>query len=91
MTKHNSLNVKLYKKLNSAMKNETRVVLRLSSNMVADDETNFQRKLLLTERQVANLHKSFLINHPLISCYQKPNCPRWYHEKNFLVDFFAHY
>ena len=91
MTKHNSLNVKLYKKLNCAMKNETRVVLRLSSNMVVDDETNFPRKLLLTERQVANLHKRLLINHLLISCYQIPNCPRWYNEKNFWVEFSAHY
>ena len=25
----------------------------------SDDETNFSRKLLLTNRQVANLHKAF--------------------------------
>ena len=37
-------------KLNSAIKNETEVVLRLSSNMVGDDETNFPHKLLLTTR-----------------------------------------
>ena len=41
------------------MKNETRVVLRLSSNMVGDDETNFPHKLLLTNRQVENLRKAF--------------------------------
>ena len=35
------------------------VVLRLSSNMIDDDETNFPHKLLLTDRQVANLHKAF--------------------------------
>ena len=46
-------------KLNSAIKNETEVVLRLSSNMVGDDETNFPHKLLLTNRQVANLRKAF--------------------------------
>ena len=40
------------------MKNET-VVLRLSSNMIGDDETNFCHKLLLTDRQVANLRKAF--------------------------------
>ena len=44
-------------KLKSAIKNETKVVFRLSSNMVgnSDDETNFSHKVLLTNRQVANL------------------------------------
>ena len=46
-------------KLSSAIKNETEVALRLSSNMVGDDETNFPHKLLLTNRQVSNLHKAF--------------------------------
>ena len=48
-------------KLKSAIKNKTEVVLRLSSNMVgnSDNETNFPHKLLLTNRQVANLHKAF--------------------------------
>ena len=43
------------------MKNETKVVLRLLSNMIgnSDDETNFPRKLLVTNRQVANLRKAF--------------------------------
>ena len=54
MTQYNSLNVKLsnaqIKKLKSAIKNETGVVLRLSSNMISDDETNFPHKLLLTKR-----------------------------------------
>ena len=52
MTQHNSLNIKLsnsqLNKLKSAIKNETEVVLRLPSNMVGDDETNFPHKLLLT-------------------------------------------
>ena len=65
MTQYNSLNVKLsnsqLNKLKSAIKNETEVVLRLSSNMIgnSDDETNFPHKLLLTNRQVANLRKAF--------------------------------
>ena len=48
-------------KLKSAIKNETYVVLRLSSNMIgnSDDEANFPHKLLLTNRQVANLRKAF--------------------------------
>ena len=63
MTQYNSLNVKLsnsqLNKFKSAIKNETEVVLRLSSNMIGDDETNFPHKLLLTNRQVANLRKAF--------------------------------
>ena len=65
MTQYNSLNVQLsnsqLNKLKSAIKNETEVVLRLSSNMIgnSDDETNFPHKLLLTNRQVANLRKAF--------------------------------
>ena len=66
MTQYNSLNVKLsnlqLNKTNSAIKNETEVVLRLSSNMIGDNETNFPYKLLLTHRQVASLRKSF-VNH----------------------------
>ena len=46
-------------KLKFAIKNETEVVLRLSSDFIGDDETNFPHKLLLTNRQVANLHKAF--------------------------------
>ena len=65
MTQYNSLNVKLSNSqlntLKSAIKNETDVILRLSSNMIgnSDDETNFPHKLLLTNRQVANLRKAF--------------------------------
>ena len=63
MTQYNSLNVKLsnsqLNKLKSAIKNESEVVLRLSSNMIGDDETNFPYKLFLTNRQVANLRKAF--------------------------------
>ena len=63
MTQCNSLNVKLsnseLNKLKSAIKHETEVVLRLSSNMTGDNETNFSHKLLLTNRQVANLRKAF--------------------------------
>ena len=65
MTKCNSLNVKLsnsqLNKLKSAIKNETDVVLRLSSNMVgnSDDETNFPHNLLLTDRQSLGLRKAF--------------------------------
>ena len=63
MTQYNSLNVKLsnsqLNKLKSAIKNENEVVLRLSSNMIGDNEINFPHKLLLTNRKVANLRKAF--------------------------------
>ena len=46
------------------MKNETDVVLRISSGMVgnSNDNINFPRKLLLTDRQVANICKAFANN-----------------------------
>ena len=64
MIQYNSLNVKLSNlqvtKLKSAIKNETDVILRLSSNMIGNsgDETNVPHKLMLTNRQVANLRKT---------------------------------
>ena len=63
MTQYKILNVKLsnsqLNKFSSAIKNETELVLRLSSKMVGDDETNFPHKLLLTNRQASNLRKAF--------------------------------
>ena len=63
MTQYNSLNLKLsnsqLNKLKPVIKDETKVVLRLSSNMNGDNESNFPHKLLLTNRQVANLRKAF--------------------------------
>ena len=68
MTQYNSLNVKLsnsqLNKLKSAIKNETDAVLKLSSNMIgnSDHENNFPDKLLLINRQVANLRRAFAKN-----------------------------
>ena len=68
MTQYNSLNVNLsnsqLNKLKSAIKNETDVVLRISSGMAGNssDNTNFPHKLLLTDRQVANIRKAFANN-----------------------------
>ena len=63
---YNNLNVSLsnsqLNKFKSAIKNETEVVLRLSSNMIGDNETNFPHQLLLTNRQVLNLRKAFTNN-----------------------------
>ena len=79
MTQYNSLNVKLsnsqLNKLKSSIKNETDVVLRISSNMVSNsnDNTNFPHELLLTNRQVANIRKALAKIHQLILNYQKLN------------------
>ena len=68
MAQYNTLNIKLsnsqLNKLNSAIKNKTEVVLRLSLTMIdnSDDKINFPYELLLTKRQVANLHKAFANN-----------------------------
>ena len=65
MTQCNSLNVELsnlqLNKLKSAIKNESEVILRLPSNMIdnSDDETNFPHKLLLTNRQLSNIRRTF--------------------------------
>ena len=86
MTQYNSLNVKLsnsqLSKLKSAIKNENDVVLRISSNMVgnSNDNTNFPHELLLTNRQIENICKTFA-NH-LSTDDQK-----WYNQEDFLVDF----
>ena len=64
MTQYNSLNVKLSNSQLNKLKNETDVVLRISSNMVSNsnDNTNFPHELLLTNRQVANIRKAFAKN-----------------------------
>ena len=65
MAQDNSLNVKLSKsqlnKLKPLIKNETEVVLRLSSNMIrnSNDKANFPHELLFTNRQVSNLRNTF--------------------------------
>ena len=65
MTQYNSLSVKLsnsqLNKFKSAIKNENKVLLRLSSNMIGDHETNFPHKSLLTNRQVSNFCQAFAI------------------------------
>ena len=68
MTQYNSLNVTLsnsqLNKLKLSIKNETDVVLRISSNMVgnSNDNTNCPHELLLTNRKVANNRKAFAKN-----------------------------
>ena len=63
MKQYNSLNVQLSNSqlndLKSARRNESEIVLKLSSNMIGDDKTNFLHKLLLTNRQVGNFRNAF--------------------------------
>ena len=75
MKPYNSLNVKLsnsqINKLKSAIKNETELVLKLSSNMISDNETNFPHQLLLTNTQVSHLKILQIIHQLILSC-QRP-------------------
>ena len=65
MTEYSTLNVKiLYSqliKLKSGRKNETKVTLNLSSNLIGhfNDEINFSHRLLLTDTQVSKICKTF--------------------------------
>ena len=68
MTQYNKINIKLsssqLNKLKLATKNETEVIIRISSNMIGDsnDETNIPHELLLTDRQVSSICKAFANN-----------------------------
>ena len=68
MTQYNRLNVKLsnsqLNKLKSAIKNEIEVVLRLSPDIIggSNDEANFPHELLLTDKQISTVRKTFSNN-----------------------------
>ena len=80
MAQYNSLNEKLsnsqLNKLKFAIKNESVVVLRLSSNMIGNNEVNFPHELLLTNRQVSYLRKSYANNSSAVLSCQKLNYQR---------------
>ena len=65
MTQYNTLNVKLsnlqlnYSK--SRIKNETEVILNISSDLIktSNDEANFPHKLLFPDIQVSKICKTF--------------------------------
>ena len=90
MTQYNSLNVKLsnsqLNKLKPSIKNETELVLRISSNMVGDsnDNTNFPHELLLTNRQVANICKAFAKNTSIDIKLSKTQLPKMIQSGGFL-------
>ena len=83
MNQYNTLNVKLSKsqlnKLKSGMKNGTEVTLNLSSIVVGDsnDETNFGRKLSLTDTQVLRIRKAFANGSSPNIKFSKISCLRW--------------
>ena len=95
MKQYNHLNVKLsnlqLNKLKSAIKNETEIVLRLSSNMIGNNETNFPHKLLLTDRQVASLHKSFASHSSADIKLSKTQLSKMIQSGGFLSSLFVHY
>ena len=89
MTQYNGVNVKLsnwqLNKLKSAIKNETDVVIRLSSKMIGDsnDKGNFLRELLLKKRQVSSIRKHLLIIYRLTLNFQKLNYQKRYSQEDF--------
>ena len=95
LVQYKILNVKLsnlpLNKFSSAIKNGTEVVLRLSSNMIGYDETNFPHKLLLTNRQFSSLRKAFGNYLSTDMNYKKLNYLRWYNQEDFVVEFLVHY
>ena len=67
------------------------MVLRLSSNMIGDSEINFPHKLLLTNRQVANIHKAFANNSSVNIKLSKTQLSKMILSGGFLVDYLVHY
>ena len=74
MTQYKSLNVKLsnsqLNKSKSAITNENEVVLRLSSNMIGDNETSFPHDLLLTDEFQIFVKLLQIIHQPILN-FQK--------------------
>ena len=65
--------------------------MRLSSNMVGDDETNFPHKLLLTIRQVENLGKAFANKSSTAFKLSKTQLSKMAQSGAFLGRFLVHY
>ena len=90
MTQYNRVNLKLsisqLNKLKSAIKNETDVVIRLSSNMIGDsnDKGNFSHELLLTNRQVSSIRKAFSNNSSVDIKLSKAQLSKMIQSRGFL-------
>ena len=65
--------------------------MRLSLYMVDDDETNFPHKLLLSNRQVTSLRKSFANKLSIDIKLSKTQVSKMVQSGGFLVDFLVHY
>ena len=78
------------------MKNETEVFLRISSNVIGDDKTNFTNKLLLTNSKNTNFGKTFTNNLSTDIKLSKTQISNMIQSGGegiggFLVDFLVHY
>ena len=59
--------------------------------MIGDSEINFPHKLLLTNRQVANIHKAFANNSSVNIKLSKTQLSKMILSGGFLVDYLVHY
>ena len=90
MTQYNHLNTKLsnsqLNKLNSAIKNENDVVIRLSPNMIGDsnDKINFPHELLPTKRQVSSIRKASANNSSVDIKFSKTQLSKMIQSGGFL-------
>ena len=75
----------------NSMTKTYKIVLRLSSNMIGNNETNFPHKLLLTDRQVASLHKSFASHSSADIKLSKTQLSKMIQSEGFLSSLFVHY
>ena len=56
-----------------------------------NDGTNFPHKLLLTNRQVANLRKAFANKSSADIKLSKTQLSGWYNQEDFVLDFLVYY
>ena len=95
MTQYNRVNVKLSRpqlnKLKAATKNEIKVVIRLSPNMIgnSNDETDFLHELLLTDRQVSTILKVFSNNSSDNIKFSKTQLSKFIQSGGFLAKVFG--
>ena len=59
--------------------------------MVGDNENNFPQKLLLTNRQVANIRKAFANHSSSDIKLSKTQLSKIYNQEDFLVEYSVHY
>ena len=59
--------------------------------MVGDNENNFPHKLLLTNRQVANIRKAFANHSSSDIKLSKTQLSKIYNQEDFLVEYSVHY